>query len=192
MRKCFLDLDGVLVDFVRGACETHGFDYDILMARWPANLWDMCEIMGLSNNKFFEPMGEKFWANLKPTEDAHTILSVVEGIFGEENICILSSPTTNPGSLSGKYMWVDKYFPAYSRKLMISPAKEFCAGPDKVLVDDSDKNIRKFEEHGGKGVIVPRHWNSMHMLKDSVKNYLKVHLVGNYELPWGLGTGKIT
>jgi len=57
--------------------------------------------------------------------------------------------------------WIREHLPAYSRRFLIGPAKEFCANPRSVLIDDSETNVKAFFEAGGHTVLVPREWNWM-------------------------------
>ena len=72
----------------------------------------------------------------------------------------MSFVNVDTGWVVGKINWIDKNMPEYSRRYLIGPAKQFCAGPDSILVDDSNKNIEDFAEAGGNVILVPRPWNS--------------------------------
>lgn len=164
--KCLIDLDGVLVDFVTGICAAHGSSnvYDD-----PANhgKYEMEVLLGLSATQFWKPANEQFWADLPITDDFHALLGIVESAFGAENVCLLTSPIANEGCTTGKVRWIYKHLPDYKRRFLIGPVKHFCAHERSVLVDDYDKNVNNFREHGGKAVLVPRPWNSMHATKDA-------------------------
>ena len=63
----FLDLDGVLADFVTAAAHLHGRP-DILSA-WPLGTWDMHTALGMSSGAFWgaiDKAGCDFWAGLEP------------------------------------------------------------------------------------------------------------------------------
>ena len=141
--KCLLDLDGVLVDFVAGVCKAHG-SCNVYERPESRGQYMMEPLLGVSGNKFWEPCDEEFWANLDPMPDGFDILHTVEAAFGQDNICLLTSPSLNPGCASGKYRWIEKHLPAYKRRFLIGPRKEFCAHPVAVLIDDYDANIEKF------------------------------------------------
>jgi hypothetical protein len=159
MRHCFVDLDGVLVDFNRGACRRHGKDYP---DPWPVGTGTIRVVLGLDQQSFWAPMDEQFWADLEPLPDCHDLLRLLESVFGAANVCILSSPCHHPFGLAGKYRWILRHLPGYARRYLIGPPKHFCAGPNKVLVDDLEENVRLFTEAGGQGVLMPRPWNSGH------------------------------
>jgi hypothetical protein len=159
MRRCFVDLDGVLVDFNRGAVRRHGRDYP---DPWPRGVWAVREVLGLDGASFWAAMDEQFWADLDPLPNCFGLLELLEGLFGPENVCILSSPSRDASALAGKYRWIRRHLPDYERRYLIGPAKHFCSGPGKVLVDDLEENVRLFTEAGGRGVLMPRPWNSGH------------------------------
>lgn len=151
--KCLLDLDGVLVDFVGGAAKLHGFDPALAVR------WDFMADVGLTQNQFWSPLGEDFWANLPWMPDGMRILAIVEKAFGPENVCLLTSPCDTDGCMQGKLRWIRKHLPVYNRRYLMGSAKEFCASRDSLLIDDSDSNTTKFATAGGWGVLVPRPWN---------------------------------
>lgn len=157
--KCFLDLDGVLVDFNRGALEHHRLKDPYLDPKNHGN-WHMVQMLPITEKEFWDPLGQSFWAGLPWMPDGELILGRLEYEFGKERICLLTSPCLTPGCAEGKMDWIRKHMPAYSRRVLIGACKEFLAGPSKYLVDDSDSNILKFGEHGGPTILIPRLWNS--------------------------------
>jgi hypothetical protein len=141
MPVCFVDMDGVLVDFVTGACRTHG------------------------STLYLEPhlvswgFPTQIWAGLGWTPEGKDLLAGVEALVGAESIALMTSPCDTPGSVEGKVEWVRRNLPAYRRRLFVGPAKHLAAGPAKILVDDHDANVDKFRAHGGAAVQPPRPWN---------------------------------
>ena len=163
---CYLDLDGVLVDFIRGALRVHNKELPIEDVRW-----DFHEQVGIPNNEFWEPMGFDFWANLDWMGEGQDLLRGIEGLFGE-SVVLLTSPCLTVGSVEGKVDWVKRNIPGYQRRLFVGPAKHLLASHCKVLVDDHDVNVDKFREHGGKAILVPRPWNSRR--KDTISGNFNV------------------
>lgn len=164
--KCLLDLDGVLADFVSAVCRAH-FRKNPFLRKENHGKYFMHELWNISENDFWKPLcGLDFWANVPMMPDAHEILKVVEDFFGIDNICILTSPSADPLSASGKLAWIQKHLPDYRRRFLIGPRKEFCAGPRRVLLDDWEKNTDAFNKAGGIGFIVPRRWNRMYFCCD--------------------------
>ena len=163
--KCLLDMDGVIADFVGGACRTHRIEYPYNRdARRPEakNNWDIVSLFGMKPDDFWKPLEEEFWASLEFTEEAHQILELVEKYFGAENVCLLTTPSLNLGSIPGKMRWLETKLPRYARRYLCGPRKEFCAHSQATLVDDNDGNIDGFKKNGGNGILLPRPWNSLH------------------------------
>lgn len=161
--KAFLDMDGVLCDFVSAACSFHGRENPYLDYNIAAHgEWSLEKLLNIEPERFWRPLGYHFWRNLHWTPDGKKILDIVESIFGRENICLLSSPCDTTGCVQGKLDWIAEQMPDYRRRFLIGPPKEFAAGPNRVLIDDSDLNFQKFTDAGGKAFLVPRPWNRHH------------------------------
>lgn len=150
---CYLDLDGVLVDFARGALQYHNSDLE-----YSSLDWDFDKKLGLTPEQFWEPLDYNFWANLEWTAEGKGILELVEAKFGDK-VAILTAPPKTPGAVQGKLDWISRELPRYRRRTMVGTNKQLFAASTKVLVDDRDENIESFEDAGGLGVLVPRPWN---------------------------------
>lgn len=158
----FVDLDGVLADFVGGVCRKFGKP-DPYTRPEAQGEWGIEKLLGIEPAAFWEPLGEEFWANLSPTHDWHSILSAAVAAAGDPaNVALLTSPCETPGCLEGKKAWIANWLPEYRRSTIFCSRKDLIAGPGKVLIDDSDANVRAWEGAGGTAVLVPRHWNAWH------------------------------
>jgi 5'(3')-deoxyribonucleotidase len=160
--KLFLDLDGVLVDFVGGWCKLYNVDY-------PYNDPKMLGIFYFTNftkvEKPWEKTDEEFWANLQPMPDMERILRIIENFFTPEDVCILSSPA-GKGSMEGKFRWVAKYLPQYKKQFLFGSTKEFAACPKRLLVDDANHNYDAWIKEGAPAILLPRPWNRLHFAED--------------------------
>jgi 5'(3')-deoxyribonucleotidase len=153
-RVCYLDLDGVLVDFVRGAL-AH-FDRPDFLYRDVR--WGIEKQLRIEPELFWSGLGFAFWANLPWGPEGKHLLALVEEIFGE-NVVLLTSPCDTPGAVEGKAAWIKREMPAYKRRFFIGPPKHLVAGPGKVLLDDHEDNVEAFAANGGHTVLAPRPWN---------------------------------
>lgn len=154
--KVILDLDGVLVDFAKGACKELDVPEPIL---WPED-GDIVSALELDPSDFWDHISySDFWKNLDWMPDGHEILEVLENHYGEENICICSSPTNCSEAAKGKMEWIQDHLPEYTKRFLIGRAKHFCAQPDSIMFDDFDFNVNRFKKNGGYAVLVPRPWN---------------------------------
>lgn len=161
--KVFLDMDGVLVDFINGACRAHQvhnpYERD---PQQSAGVWDIERLVGMSVDEFWPPLGKDFWANLNWMPDGQAILAAVEQKFGRDNICLLTSPCDTDGCADGKLAWIRRHLPEYRRRYFLGPPKEFAASANRILIDDSDHNCERFGDEGGSTILIPRPWNQLH------------------------------
>ena len=158
-KQIMLDLDGVLVAFLKGAGEFHNISLDPYPQ--PGEWCLGPKIIGMSLKDFWSPLGHDFWANLGWWPDGGAILKLCIDAVGWKNICLLTSPTLVPGCASGKMEWIQKNIPKLSRQFMIGPAKHFCDNGKRILIDDADHNLKKWT---GPKILVPRPWNSGHKI----------------------------
>ena len=167
---CLIDLDGVLVDFHNAAIRLHKLPID------PETVgWDLFQ-GHMTAAEFWNPLGYDFWVGLDWIHDGTTILRSAEYHFSPENIFILSSPCWTNGCAQGKIDWVQRHLPHYRKHLILGNRKEICAGPDRLLIDDSDAQCEMFRKAGGSTVLVPRSWNADAPLKATSADVVAVHL----------------
>ena len=133
----FVDMDGVLVDFIKGYHELTGRD-----------------ITGSfhSDAAFWEPIdkaGYNFWMNLEWTKDGKKLWNYIKKYNPE----ILSAPSRQNDSRVGKHDWVKRELPD-SHLILRSPEnkKEF-AKPNAILIDDRESNIDDWNKAGGIGIL---------------------------------------
>jgi 5'(3')-deoxyribonucleotidase len=157
--RIFLDLDGVMVDFVKGAAELFKQDHASLLARWPAGVYDMESVLNISKEEFFDTLasgGEDFWANLPSYPYAGELYDHCASLA---STYILTAPTYDPRSLSGKMKWIHKMFGKDFRQYILTAKKEMCARNEHVLIDDHAVNVSRFKDHGGRAIMWPTPWN---------------------------------
>jgi len=179
----YLDLDGVLIDFTTGLMRALGIPYDYPREPYPfrSGVWDyfpeLKERYGVTFEQCNAVCTREFWANLWWMFDGHSIRRIVADVFDPTHICLLTSPMPNLGSASGKWEWVDRNLPPMKEKTIIANVdKGEFAAPDRILVDDCDKNIDSWRAHGGIGIVCPRPWNSLRHLADDAPNYIRAAL----------------
>ncbi len=151
------DMDGVLSRFTAGAKALHG------IPGGEPTTWNFHHEAGLTDEAFYRPMDRLFAAGLGVWEDGMSLLALVRE-YTRTTHCIhlLSSPWQTFGCEAGKRDWVNKNTQMDSyRDLTLCSSKHVHAGPGKVLVDDSDKNVRAWCDAGGAGWLVPRPWNAL-------------------------------
>lgn len=149
-----LDLDGVIVDFVRGAFKLHKKEIPMKDVTWA--FWEhLCPTYA----DFWKDMGREFWANLNWTPEGPELVAGLEKAYGTE-IIVCTSPCLTEGCVEGKLDWIKKYMPKYNpRRFFVGAPKEACAGNGNILLDDNDANIDQFRKYKGKAITIPRPWN---------------------------------
>lgn len=172
--KCFLDVDELLAAWVQGALRLHELPDPYIEASSWGN-YNIVDLVGWSDRaaEFFEPMTEEFWAELEPTPFAEDVVGAVIDAFGPDHVCLLTKPVLTAGCETGKRRWIERHFPRFRRQYLIGPPKAMCAGPDALLVDDSDRNVDEFIARGGQAVVFPRLWNRNYALAVDPVGYLR-------------------
>lgn len=164
--KCFLDLDGVVADFVGHACRK--FNLQNPYANADRELpRDIAKLLQVPPAIFWDDLGYSFWSTMPLTPEGSQIYSMVTEAFGIENVCFLSAAVRTDGCTDGKRSWCRKHFPQ-TPLLVSQPAKAgahvvkaFCAGPGTILIDDCVKNTGEFSFAGGRAFLYPRPWNPL-------------------------------
>ena len=177
MNRVFVDLDGVLVDFVNGISAAHKSPNPYNGDKH-YNMYNIEEIWGITIDEFWRPTNHwKFWANLEPTKECFRLMEMLEDNFERDNIAILTSPSHNPDCVKGKHIWIKKHLPSFERRFLIGAPKHMCANDSSILIDDSDHKIKKFAKYGGHTFLWPQPWNIRFV---DAKSETKIGMVKSY------------
>lgn len=148
----YLDMDGVICDFVKGALALH---------RLPTSLadtmqWDMPKHIGVDETEFWLPFGFEFWRDLPETPEFHAIVSRVRC----KNYCILTTPPPVhcEEAIEGKREWLGKRG-IFNAKF--AHRKYMLMRPGDILIDDANHNIDAAIKHGFDARLLPRPWNRL-------------------------------
>lgn len=163
IEQIFVDMDGVLVDFVSTAMQVHGGKYDA--ASWPAKEWSIARVLGITEEAFWQTIdewGRDFWEHLAEYSWAAGLLEACSTIAA--SVAILSSPSRSPDCHAGKKSWMDRHCQDYPLILCNAAQKHLLARPDRLLIDDNDDNVRRWCEAGGKAILFPQPWNEGYRL----------------------------
>jgi hypothetical protein len=159
LKRIFLDLDGVVRDWVDGIKKLYEVDFSPEHVNdWGWLTSFVCSYHKISEQEFWEKQDEKFWLGLQFTEDAKRILSLVEQ--SQCKVCLLTSPTLNNAGWSQQ--WIRENMPTYfqEKRYLIGPAKYMCAHEDSLLIDDAEKNVNDWFDYGGLAFLYPAPWNA--------------------------------
>ncbi len=155
IKTIFLDMDGVIVDFVGGVNKRMGIPKDTIPTKWA---W--VEDYGFTLDQVNSWCTLDFWANLEWMHDGRDILRAIMNTVGLEKVYLLTAPMPNLESASGKMMWVSGNLPiCLKRTIIVQAPKSLLANPNTLLIDDKDENVEKFVTAGGNAILVPRPWN---------------------------------
>jgi len=169
IKTVFLDVDGVLADFNKLICEKIGAEYP--PTKWFYNE-GFCSFDEMDKLCDFD-----FWVNVSWMPDGNEILKLIRSKFSLRNIYLLTTPMPNVQSPSGRWAWIKKYLPDFYWQTILCPApKKLLAKPNTLLIDDKTKNVDEFRQAGGQTILVPRPWNSLHLLADKSVEIVKQQL----------------
>jgi hypothetical protein len=135
MRKqIFLDCDGVLADFDRGAESILGL---------PPGTFEQRHGSG----EFWKRLAraDDFFANLEPMPDAFELYEAVR----HRNPVILTGLPRGRWAEPQKRRWAERHFPGVPVITTLAALKHEHRHPGDVLVDDRDKHRHLWEENGG-------------------------------------------
>lgn len=179
----YLDMDGVLTNFMDHALALHGTTAKALEPRWTTGSYGVHESLGITEDQFWERIDarEDFWDQLPLYPWADRIFTVAQQVA--EHVIILSAPSQDWRSAAGKMSCLQRWKGRHFRDWIFTPAKHKhrLARPDALLVDDSDRNCEDFVEAGGTAIIFPQRWNSNHSLagETAAPGFVEFHLRRN-------------
>jgi len=172
--RVYLDMDGVLADFVKGACKAHGTTLEFILPNWEPGVWDMTLAMNIPHSQFWreiDKLAAHFWERLEPTPFFNDIVKLVKEL--SDDWYVLTSPTLRIPSYTGKVWWLRKHFGGSFDRFHITPYKHLFAGPGVLLIDDREKNVNEFVQAGGDGLLFPSYLNKLYEYKDDPVDHLR-------------------
>jgi hypothetical protein len=176
MKMTYLfDLDELFADFTGGALALHGLTRDQMEAGRTPGHWNFIETLGMSPTEFWKPItasGETFWSSLCPLPWFSDLLHFALDIAGNDWY-IITTPSMDPGSYSGKVKWMKEMFGSNFNRFLLTPHKHLLAQPGFTLIDDREETCQKFKRHGGSAVTFPSMGNSQHVFADQPVDYLR-------------------
>jgi 5'(3')-deoxyribonucleotidase len=134
----------------------------------------MERLWNISVEDFWKPTNvDGFWSNLPKMAGADELVEWVCEKFTPDNVCILTSPSSDMRCIPEKREWMAKNYPHLAQNMLFGSAKRFLAGDGRVLIDDRDKNIDSFNKAGGRGVVYPQLWNCMWTYEGAPISFVK-------------------
>jgi len=148
----YIDLDGVLTDFDRQLAKILGEPVKKDWGNSP-RVWSA-----------IDRAGTKFWATMKWLPGSNRLWDELKKF----DPTILSSPSRHQSSIDGKKEWLEDNLPGVP--FIIEQEKEKYAAPDAILIDDREKNIKKWEEKGGIGILHKSVPETLIQFADAIQN----------------------
>ena len=186
IKRIYLDMDGVIADFVDAAAQLWGKRAEHLI--WPQGEWSIHVPLGLENVgemwKKVDRAGVGFWSSLAPYPWRDKLWRLCESVA---DTVICTSPSNRAESSAGKVCWLQNWKGQSFRSYILIPKRKYLLSfPGTVLIDDNEKNIEEFEMkgEGGKGILFPRPWNRLHAEAGSPIKYVAKRLTKLH--PWEL------
>jgi len=163
----FLDLDGVLADFIGGLGRYLKFrDGWEQPTRKGESIAEIFEVAARDvDNVLMRYATAEFWESLDPLPWARMLVSRLRLNYS----IYLASSAGRPDrgldsyfsrACAGKGSWVSGHFPELRDGLLIVQDKRVLAGPQTVLIDDRESVVAPFREAGGRAVLFPAPWNA--------------------------------
>ena len=154
----FLDMDGVLVDFVTGMADAIGKKI-ISIPRGNSDMetWPGIDMPVQAFQDALDAQGHLFWTELKKYSWSDELVDICETVG---DTYILTAPSRNPGCSSGKVAWIENNYPSLSKKIVLARDKFLCATPSRILIDDTEQKIADFINHDGRTILFPQPWNA--------------------------------
>ncbi len=158
----YLDMDGVIADFVKPLIKAHGRE-DLIEAyeagEYPKT-WNMDDELGTEEELWVpvDALGEAFWDDIPPFSWTSKLLSIIKDEKIPWYICTHARHT--PGSYSGKVRWIHKHISPTFKNIIMTRHKHLLAHSNALLIDDNEQNTEMFTIHGGNSFLFPQSWNS--------------------------------
>ena len=136
--QVFIDLDGVLADFLSAACVRLGRKLDEL----PTGTYDLSRLFEMSWADIDAKIGRdyEFWRHMPAYLWAKDVVALLrkaqtDGIVSD--IFVLSSPwQQSPECHKAKLEWCDVVLGIPTSDVILTPHKELRAAPNRLLIDD--------------------------------------------------------
>lgn len=178
MKKIFIDLDGVIVNWSGGLCKLVGADPSDpkireLLKQEPfiqgGPFGTTQDVYDIVNNAGFW-----FWYELDLLPWAKNLVSLCKE-YGD--IYFLTSPSTFIDAPSAKMAYIKSYL--NDEKFIITQHKYTCANASSILIDDLQLNIDLWEQNNGITFHWPNQWAILevdpqgHEILKSLRNFLE-------------------
>ena len=165
--KVYLDMDGVLADFLTEYAKVAGIESGISSRDIPPAKTD--PTLG-------KIIGTNFFARLPKFPTADALVDLTVKTFGSYNICSSPLRGDHKGSEHYKREWISQHLHPGPQEIIITPNKAKYAvqsdGTPNILVDDKASNITSWEAAGGIGIQYQADEDNLSKIVTGYKNAL--------------------
>lgn len=159
IRKIAIDMDGVVVDFLRGAYNAGIFNPET----------------GEMNEEKLKEADEQFWANLPVLTEGLWLYSRLYAFSRKHDLTLyILSHAINEAAKAGKREWIQKNLGTNPMEIVLvakrSDKKDF-ADQDTLLIDDYEKTCEEFIANKGHAVVF--HRKDIKKTLEELRVYLK-------------------
>ena len=164
--QIMMDMDGVVCDFDKQLKQMFLDKYNKENETTFKTGWDFEDEYG--PEKFWKEinkLGIKFWSEMPWTKDGRKLWNFVKQF---DNTEVLTKPSKDKLSRDGKKIWCKEELGDV--KVNFSYNKEQLAKPNRILIDDLEKNIDPWIKAGGIGIL---HKNTEDTIK-KLKKYFNI------------------
>ncbi len=166
VKKIYFDMDGVLADFDRGVIELANAKPRNQLHSTPEEdkiLWDAVRKV------------DHFYDKLELMDNAKELFDLVYNKYQDKCEVLTGIPKPHKNILNAgedKISWMHRIL---SKNIVINivykeQKKDFCTGPDCILIDDLETNINEWRKLGGTGIL---HKNA----KDTINELKKLNIL---------------
>ena len=154
--EIFVDMDGVLTDF-DGHARANGKFNEKGQPKW-------------------DELDYKWWVTMPAYPGMKGFYNELKGLG---DVAILTAPAASHECVGAKAEWVVKQWGKWSLKdLFIAPAARKCqlARPNRILIDDREKNVKEWTEAGGIGILHTGDYaDTLRQVREAIAGYEAKH-----------------
>lgn len=158
--KIFVDMDGVCCNWMLPALSLLYGDMGATRQYfdWPVGKTNDL----VKSSEFWDKLASKgpsWWENLPELNHYQKMMKTLRS--RGEVFYLTSIPARESGANAaiGKVRWIQAREGLDFRNYVLTRYKHLAAGPDSVLIDDTEYQCEEFVQHGGKAILFPQPWN---------------------------------
>jgi hypothetical protein len=159
MKTIFLDVDGVIADFVGGVRKLYEMPDDWVPKTYMFSQSDL----GMTWDEFSKRVNNTlgFWTRMETCADGMEFLNEIRHqciSYGVPIVCLTAPMQRCDDFYTERLDWISRH--VVVDDVIFAVRKHHIAAPGKLLIDDCDSNVDAWRAAGGTAILWPRPWNS--------------------------------